>query len=104
MGLRQTLALLIHYYEGVSPFGGLITVTMMARRLLRSPTMTIIHLVAIGSLLLLLAPGRGIRASMEEDDLPSCPIECDCKGLTVDCAHRGLTRIPHHLPTEARRL
>ena len=36
--------------------------------------------------------------------LSFCPQECDCQGLTVDCARRGLTYVPKPLPEDVRRL
>ncbi|XP_046914205.2 slit guidance ligand [Dermatophagoides farinae] len=36
--------------------------------------------------------------------LSSCPLECDCQGLTVDCSHRGLSYVPRTFPLEVRRL
>ncbi|OTF83528.1 hypothetical protein BLA29_004068 [Euroglyphus maynei] len=32
--------------------------------------------------------------------LSSCPLECDCQGLTVDCSHRGLSYVPRTFPLE----
>lgn len=36
--------------------------------------------------------------------LTSCPIECDCAGLTIDCSRRSLTSVPKPLPHEVRRM
>lgn len=36
--------------------------------------------------------------------LSFCPQECDCQGLTVDCARRGLAYLPKPLPEDVRRL
>ncbi|KAI2811130.1 Slit 2 protein [Blomia tropicalis] len=36
--------------------------------------------------------------------LSFCPQECDCQGLTIDCARRGLTYVPKPLPDDVRRL
>ncbi|XP_069958777.1 protein slit-like isoform X2 [Cherax quadricarinatus] len=37
-------------------------------------------------------------------DANTCPPECTCSGLTVSCGHRGLTRVPRHLPHDAQRI
>ncbi|KAH9408609.1 hypothetical protein TYRP_010874, partial [Tyrophagus putrescentiae] len=36
--------------------------------------------------------------------LSFCPQECDCQGLTIDCARRGLAYLPKPLPEDVRRL
>lgn len=34
----------------------------------------------------------------------SCPARCACFGTTVDCAKRGLTRLPRGVPPDTQRL
>ena len=34
----------------------------------------------------------------------ACPARCACFGSTVDCANRGLTRLPRGLPKDTERL
>uniref|UniRef100_A0A914VYX7 LRRNT domain-containing protein n=1 Tax=Plectus sambesii TaxID=2011161 RepID=A0A914VYX7_9BILA len=36
--------------------------------------------------------------------LSSCPEPCECSGFTVNCAGKGLTRIPADLPLDVQRL
>lgn len=39
-----------------------------------------------------------------QTELTKCPRACTCVGLTIDCAHRGLTQVPGGLPTNAERM
>lgn len=36
--------------------------------------------------------------------LGRCPWTCTCTGMTADCSHRGLTKVPDQLPTDAERM
>ncbi len=98
--LRHYLALILEIIDQISPFG----IITMARRIWSS--VTIMHFCALIALCLLLIGTRSGRAIDNEYgvQLSTCPIECDCQGLTVDCAHRGLTFVPRFIPVEARRL
>lgn len=45
-----------------------------------------------------------VAAALGMGDTNTCPAECTCSGLTVSCGHRGLTRVPRHLPHDAQRM
>lgn len=102
--LRRSLTVLVTVYDELSPFGCL----TMARRLFNP--VTLLQLAALSTLILCLVSARERRAPPHleaeelEDDLISCPFECDCKGQTVDCANRGLKFVPKNIPSDAKRV
>lgn len=88
-------------YDVLSPFG----FVTMARRLCNP--VALLHVVAVAALLVCLVSARERRTFNDREHdarLMSCPLECECKELIVDCANRGLRRIPRNLPANARRL
>ena len=103
--LRPYFEVCVSLVDHISPFGAL----SMARRLWSS--VTLMHMCALVALCLLLFGSRTGRSALthgHDNDfgvqMSSCPIECDCHGLTVDCSHRGLTFVPKFIPPEVRRL
>lgn len=104
--VRRAAKILVTIYDEVSPFG-LIT---MSRKLL-NPVKFVQFLAIVTVISLCLSVSARERrqsssydSSDEEDDLLSCPFECDCKGLTVDCANRGLKFVPKNIPSDAKRV
>ena len=98
---------LVSILEHISPFG----VVSMAQRLRSS--VTAMHLCAVLALCLLLFGSKTGRSALtahhsHDNDLgitmSNCPLECDCRGLTVDCSNRGLQNVPRLIPPEVRRL
>lgn len=109
--VERVVTVLIQLYDELSPFGLL----AMSKKLLSNPVkiVQILAIVTVISCLSLSVSAREKRSqssyavdtsSDEEDDLLSCPFECDCKGLTVDCANRGLKFVPKNIPTDAKRV
>ena len=101
--LRRSLAVLATVYDELSPFGCL----TMARRLFNP--VSLLQVAAVAAFILCLVSARERRnprldSPDLEDDLLSCPFECDCKGLTVDCANRGLKFVPKNIPSDAKRV
>ncbi|XP_076372429.1 protein slit-like isoform X3 [Tachypleus tridentatus] len=67
----------------------------MARRLLLP--LAVLHVALLLVLFQCLAPGRAKRLSQ-------CPVECECRGRTIDCSNRGLQFVPRNLPPEVKRI
>ncbi|KAK7069794.1 hypothetical protein SK128_015139, partial [Halocaridina rubra] len=40
---------------------------------------------------------------VSRNGVASCPARCACFGTTVDCAKRGLTRLPRGIPSDTQR-
>jgi len=82
----------------------------MAKRIVKSPV-ALVQAIVISVLILTIVSARERRIyddddgmTDDEDSLLSCPFECDCKGLTVDCSNRGLTYVPKNIPSSAKKL
>lgn len=43
-----------------------------------------------------------LRRSYQSD--LDCPYPCDCNGLTINCANKGLTKIPKEIPADTQRM
>lgn len=105
--VKRAAAVLITVYDELSPFG---LITMSKKLLNPVKFVQFVAIVAVISLCLVSAREKRNSASSsyidseEEDDLLSCPFECDCKGLTVDCANRGLKFVPKNIPSDAKRV
>ncbi|XP_022246241.1 protein slit-like isoform X2 [Limulus polyphemus] len=67
----------------------------MARRLLLP--LAVLHVALLLVLFQCLAPGRAKRLSQ-------CPVECECRGRTIECSNRGLQFVPRNLPPEVKRI
>lgn len=115
--VREVYDKLISYCDELSPFG----LISMARKSILSPV-TILQVLAVTAIILCIVSARERRnhpssssssssslnrhhdSEESEDDLLSCPFECDCRGLTVDCANRGLKFVPKNIPSDAKRV
>lgn len=77
-----------------------------------SPSLTIslltaMHFFTLAILCLVLLGLHQSDASYGDEygiQLSSCPIECDCSGLSIDCSRRSLTSVPQNIPHEVRRM
>lgn len=60
----------------------------------------------VGLLILSVVAGlsSGQRSGEVEAGLSHCPAVCDCSGLTVNCAARGLLQVPSDIPRAAQRM
>lgn len=96
------MTVVLTVYEKISPFGCL----TMARRCLNP--VVFMQLAALAALIVCLVSARErslLPVLPDHQDLDlSCPYECDCKGLTVDCSDRGLRSVPHNIPSQAKRV
>lgn len=104
VNLRDIFAVLVTAYDELAPF----SVLFIAKRICNP--MTSIQILTVSALIICLVSARERRMTSSfddedvEDDLLSCPIECDCKGYTVDCSNRGLKFVPKNIPSDARRV